>query len=139
MLDAMGTVIPGVCGTALLMIAGYYDQVITSLSNLLTLTDLGNTLVVLAPFTLGLIIGIFLVSKLVNYLFHKHKVTTYCSIIGFAISSTFILLFQAFSKPFVLVELLISVLLFIIGCFIVHTLESNWAKKNPIMNFISMT
>lgn len=129
-LDAVGTVIPGVCGTALLMMVGYYDNVILSLSNLLTLTNLSNTLFVLIPFVLGLVLGIILVSKLITYLFKKHNTTVHCSIIGFAISSTVVLLVKTFVVTFTIYELMVGILLFILGFILSYLLENKLFKSN---------
>lgn len=129
MLDALGTVIPGVCGTALLIMVGYYDKVISSLSNLLTLTNMGENLFVLIPFVIGLILGIILVSKLITYLFKKYNTTVHCSIIGFAISSTIILLVKTFIVPFTMYELFIGILLFIVGFILTYLIENKLFKS----------
>lgn len=122
-LDALGTVVPGVCGTALLMILGYYNIVINSLSNLLNLSNIWNNLFVLIPFCLGMIVGILLISKVINYLFKNYKTETYITIIGFAIVSTIILFIKAISSPHNILRLLISILLCIIGFFVSKCLE----------------
>lgn len=80
-IDAFATVTPGICGTALLMIIGYYDIVITSLGDIFNVTNLENNLFILIPFLIGLLLGIYLISKLINYLFKNHKTKTYYSII----------------------------------------------------------
>lgn len=113
--DAMGTIVPGVCGTALLMILGYYNTVIHSLSDIFNFSNLANNLFVLIPFSIGLVIGAILVSKLVNYLFKNYRIQTYYTIIGFAISSTIILFVNAITSSFTLPQLLISCILFVIG------------------------
>lgn len=114
-LDAMATIIPGICGTALLMILGYYNIVIHSLSDIFNFNNLTNNLFVLIPFGIGLIIGAILVSKLVNYLFKNYRTQTYYTIIGFAISSTIILFVNAITSSFTLPQLFISIMLFIVG------------------------
>lgn len=122
-LDALATVVPGICGTALLMIIGYYDTVIASLGDIFNFSNLSYNLFILVPFVIGLLIGIYLVSKLINYLFQHHKLKTYYSIIGFAITSIVILLIEVFSNTYSMSELLTSFGLFIIGFIIVHFLE----------------
>lgn len=114
-LDAMATIVPGICGTALLMILGYYNIVIHSLSDIFNFNNLAINLFVLIPFGIGLIIGAILVSKLVNYLFKNYRTQTYYTIIGFAISSTIILFINAITSSFTLPQLFISIILFIIG------------------------
>lgn len=122
-LDATATIIPGICGTALLMILGYYDIVITSLGDIFNFNNLNNNLFVLIPFLIGLFIGVILVSKLVNYLFKNYKIQTYYTIIGFAIASTIILFINAITSSYTLFQFLISCILFIIGFLLSYYLE----------------
>lgn len=122
-LDALATIVPGICGTALLMILGYYDTVISSLGSLLDFSNILNNLFVLVPFLIGMIMGVILVSKLINYLFTNYKIETYFAILGFAIMSIIILFVKTITIQFEIIELLISVVLFIIGFIIVTFLE----------------
>lgn len=122
-IDAFATVTPGICGTALLMIIGYYDIVITSLGDIFNVTNLENNLFILIPFLIGLLLGIYLISKLINYLFKNHKTKTYYSIIGFAITSIILLFKDTLSKTYEMQEIIISIVLFIIGFIIVYFLE----------------
>lgn len=114
-LDAVTMILPGVCGTALLMILGYYDVIINSLGDIFNFSNLNNNLFVLIPFSIGMVIGILLVSKAVNYLFKNHKIETYYTIIGFAIMSTIILFIKAITVPYTTMELVVSIILLIVG------------------------
>lgn len=120
-IDALGTIIPGVCGTALLMILGYYNIVISALGDILNLSNLANNLFVLIPFLIGMGIGVLLISKVINYLFRNYKIGTYYTIIGFAIASTIILFVKAISNPYTTFELIISIVFFLIG-YVIATL-----------------
>jgi len=122
-LDAMATIIPGICGTALLMILGYYDTVISSLGDIFNFSNIGHNAFVLLPFVTGLIIGVIVISKFVNYLFKKYKIEAYYTIIGFAIMSIIILFIKAVSVSFEIYELLISIILLIIGFIISRLVE----------------
>lgn len=122
-LDALATIIPGICGTALLMILGYYDTVISSLGNIFDISNISNNLFVLLPFVIGLIIGVIVVSKFVNYLFKNFRIQTYYTIIGFAIMSIIILFIKTIKVSFTIPQLLVSILLFIIGFIIVKLFD----------------
>lgn len=122
-LDAVATIVPGICGTALLMILGYYDIVISSLGDLFNINNMSYNLFVLIPFVIGLIIGAIIIAKVISYLFKHHKIQTYYAIIGFAIMSTIILFVKAITSNFVINELIIGVILFVIGFLIVNLLE----------------
>lgn len=122
-LDITASIIPGICGTALLMIIGYYDVVISALGDLLNISNLVNNLFVLTPFLIGMILGAIIISKIVNYLFKNYKDATYYAIFCFAIASIIILFVKTISISFTTVELLISIALFIIGWIIVKLID----------------
>lgn len=91
-LDAASTIIPGISGSALLMIVGYYEKIITALANLTDFSEFSSCLLILIPFFIGLIIGLVLTSKLITYLFNHHRALTYMFIIVFASYSILVLL-----------------------------------------------
>lgn len=93
-------VIPGISGSLVLMILGYYYQLIQLLNNfissLLSLDweGLSNTLILLVPFGLGMILGVILVSKAIEYLFLHYPALTYSGILGLVIASPFAVLYN---------------------------------------------
>lgn len=122
-LDIAASIIPGICGTALLMILGYYDTVISALGSLLNISNIANNLFILLPFGLGMVIGAFIISKMISYLFKNYKDATYYAIFCFAIASIVILFVKTITTPFNVFRLLISVTLFIIGWIIVKLID----------------
>lgn len=86
-------VIPGVSGSMVLMSLGYYTPVIDHINAFiiaLVTFDFGTVFYcmgILVPFGLGVVLGIFLISKLVEYLLEKHERTTYFAILGLVVSS----------------------------------------------------
>lgn len=122
-IEALGTVVPGISSTALLLIVGTYNTIISSIGNITDLSLIITNLKILIPFTIGLIIGIIIVVRIVNILFSKFEKKTYSFILGILLSSITLLIFQAFSKPFNSVELIIGLFLLIIGIFISNLME----------------
>jgi len=122
-LDITASIIPGICGTALLMILGYYDTVISALGDLLNVNNLAHNAFILLPFVIGMIVGAIIISKLVSYLFDKHRDTTYYAIFCFAIASILILFVKTITIPFTAIELIISICLFILGWIIVRLVD----------------
>lgn len=122
-LDAFATVVPGICGTALLMILGYYNTIITALSDVFNINHIGNNAFILIPFLIGMALGVYLVSMLIDYLFKNHYAKTYYSIFGFAVTSIILLLTKTFNKAYSLNEILISLVFFIVGYVIVTLLD----------------
>lgn len=89
-IDTATMVIPGISGTAVMMILGCYDILLDIFSNVFIIKEIPYLIV----FLLGAISGIFMFSKLMNYLFSKHKVNSYYLIIGFMTSSILVLLYS---------------------------------------------
>lgn len=122
-LDVAASIIPGICGTALLMILGYYSTVIASLGDLLNISNISHNAFVLLPFGIGMIVGAIIISKLVSYLFLKYKDETYYAIFCFAIASILILFIKTVTTPFEMFEIIISIILFIVGWIIVKLVD----------------
>ncbi len=86
-------VIPGVSGSLVLMILGYYFGIITAVKDFMTglkELDFGvmwNNALVLAPFAIGCILGIFFISKLIEWLFNHYSSATFCGILGLIVTS----------------------------------------------------
>lgn len=93
-------VIPGVSGSLVLMILGYYYGIIQSIKNFLEALKIFdmpafiNGFLVLCPFGIGLLLGIFLLAKLITFLFERYGIQTYCAILGLIISSPFAIFYN---------------------------------------------
>lgn len=90
-LEAVGTVVPGVSSTALLMLMGVYSYYLNIISHLFSFSSLIENIYFLIPFSLGMFLGIIVMSLLINYLFHFHKESTFACIFGFSIGSVLLL------------------------------------------------
>ena len=121
--DAFTMVVPGISGTALMMLFGAYDTIIGALSSLTNIYMFFDNFNVLVPFLIGMIIGTVFFVKLIAFLFKKYNDKMYFIIIGLAISSTVILAFQAFNSSYTISEILIGILLFIIGYFLGNKID----------------
>lgn len=78
-------VVPGVSGSMLLLIFGYYNSIFDTVSGLRT--DFGHSILVLALFAVGLIVGFFSIAKLMKLLMKKFPRGTNWAIIGFVVGS----------------------------------------------------
>ncbi len=84
-LTSCALVVPGISGSMLLLIFGYYEPLLNTISALKD-TPL-HALLVLVIFALGLVIGFFVISKIMDYLLSKHRRVTYWAIVGFVFGS----------------------------------------------------
>lgn len=86
-------VIPGVSGSLVLMILGYYFGVINSVKQFvealrtLNLQGMLNQLFILIPFAIGCVLGIFFISKLISYLLKHFASATFIGIFALVASS----------------------------------------------------
>ena len=48
----------------------------------------------LVPFGIGVLLGIFLIAKLITFLFERYGVQTYCAILGLILSSPFAIFYN---------------------------------------------
>lgn len=80
-------VIPGVSGSLVLMLLGYYYPVIGVIKALTKFKNLGENLVIVGIFGVGVLVGIVLISKLIEFLFKKYEVKTYFGVLGFIVAS----------------------------------------------------
>ena len=85
-------VIPGVSGSMIMMLLGYYNPVINAMNDLRG--GDWSSLVILLPYVIGLLVGIVFIAKLMNYLLRKHAAMTFCAIFGLVIGSPVALLMQ---------------------------------------------
>lgn len=119
-------VIPGVSGSAVLMTIGYYKPILDVVKDITNFSNLTNNLMILIPFGIGVVVGILLIAKLLEFLFKNFEVKTYYGVLGFIVASIFAIIYQnlvinsnfIFSVP----SLLIGIILFILGFGIAYKL-----------------
>ena len=85
-------VIPGISGSMILMLLGYYNPVINAMNDLRG--GDWSSLAILLPYVIGLLAGIVFIAKLMNFLLKKHPALTFCAIFGLVIGSPVALLMQ---------------------------------------------
>ena len=86
-------VVPGVSGSMILMIMGYYTPIIGMINQFvdhLAAFDLPGMLSdcgVLVPFGIGVVVGIFAIAKIIEFVFSKWPYVAYWAIIGLIVAS----------------------------------------------------
>lgn len=84
-LASCALVVPGISGSMLMMLFGFYQPLLNTIS--LIRTSPVHALIVLALFALGLVIGFFTIAKLMQYLLKRFPRATYWAIVGFVVGS----------------------------------------------------
>ena len=86
-------VIPGVSGSMILMLMGFYHPVLNAIKDFVTACihlDFNGILTgcgILIPFGLGVVAGVFGIAKLVEIIFEKYPMYAYWAIIGLIVAS----------------------------------------------------
>ena len=78
-------VVPGISGSMLLLIFGYYTPILDTVSALTT--SFGHSVLVLLLFAAGIIVGFFSIAKLMKFLIARFPRATGWAIAGFVIGS----------------------------------------------------
>ena len=122
--SASSMIIPGISGSFMLMLLGYYKPIIDVVSNLTKLNSLWDNLKVLIPFGIGLVVGIVLVAKLIEYLLKKYEIKTYFGVIGFVLASIIAIIVPLFKVEFRVLELIVGIILLTIGSIITYKISN---------------
>lgn len=114
-------VIPGVSGSMMLLLLGYYNPIVSAIKDFVTAFvsfDMQGILKgcgVLAPAGIGIVIGIFAIAKLIEIIFEKFPLQAYWAIIGLIVASPFAVLLMAQLGTITVVSVAVSIVTFAIG------------------------
>ena len=111
-------IIPGVSGSLIMMILGYYTGVVSLIRDFISALknlnwdSLLHCIILILPFAIGCIAGVLLVSKLISWLFKKFESITYCAILGLIFASPFAIFYNMESSTFNAVTIIVGIVLF---------------------------
>ena len=112
-------VIPGVSGSLVLMLLGYYLPIVNTVKDLTHFNNIGHNLLICIPFGIGVVVGIVLIAKLIEWLLKKYEAKTYFGVLGFIIASVIAIPVSVFhevdSMAYTLPEGIIAVILMVVG------------------------
>ena len=96
-------VIPGVSGSMMLMLIGYYNPILSQINSFIdhlldfNIEGILDGCLVLVPFGIGVVAGIFAIAKVIEIIFEKFPEYAYWAIIGLIVASPIaILLMNSF-------------------------------------------
>lgn len=114
-------IIPGVSGSMVLLILGYYEPIIQQITAFCTavitldMAGILHGIAILLPFGIGVLIGILGIAKIIEIIFEKYPVYAYCAIIGLIAASPIAILVCSNFVGFSVSVLLISIVTFAAG------------------------
>jgi putative membrane protein len=129
--------IPGVSGSMVLMLLGYYRPVLASLNDFENGVFGGNfglaaqQLLILIPFGIGVLLGIYLVAKLIDICIRRWPTYSYCAVLGLVTASPIALLLRTDMSGVTVVTILVSIVTFAIGFAVAAWLAKGSAEETP--------
>lgn len=114
-------VIPGVSGSMMLLLMGYYNPIVATIKNFVTALasfDVNGILQscgVLVPMGLGIVVGIFAIAKLIEVIFEKFPMQAYWAIIGLIVASPFAIFLLGEIGSITVMSVAVSVVTFAVG------------------------
>jgi putative membrane protein len=121
-------IIPGVSGSLVMMILGFYGIIISNISQVIVAMfsfEWGGILHgmgVLLPFLLGVVVGIGLVAKMIEFLFEKVPVFTYFAIFGLVFGSPISITYKVGVPALSVVNVIVTLITLAIGFMITYLL-----------------
>lgn len=120
-IESFTMIVPGISGTAIFLILGYYEFIMELFSSIFTLMSKETLMIIL--FFFSFLISSYFISIWINLMLSKYEKITYAMILGFGYSSVFLLLKDAIGKitnPF---QIIFSFILMFIGFIISKKFE----------------
>ncbi len=117
-------VIPGVSGSMVLLLMGYYNPILSEINNFmraLTSFDVNGMLHgigVLLPFGIGVIVGIFAIAKLIEIIFNKFPLYAYWAIIGLIVASPIAIIAMGTFPALTVVNVATGIVALVVGTFV---------------------
>lgn len=114
-------IIPGVSGSMMLLVLGYYNPIISTIKDFITALvsfDVQGILQgcgVLVPAGLGMVFGVFAIAKVIEILFAKFPTQSYWAIIGLIVASPIAVILSVGITSVGIFSILVSIITFIVG------------------------
>lgn len=114
-------VIPGVSGSMMLLLMGYYNPIVAAIKNFVTALaafDIDGILQgcgILVPMGLGIVVGVILIAKIIEFIFEKFPLQAYWAIIGLIVASPFAIFLLGDVGTITVAGVLVSVITFGVG------------------------
>lgn len=114
-------VIPGVSGSMMLLVLGYYNPIVSTIKELVeallsfNISEILRCCGILVPAGLGMVVGIFAIAKVIEIIFEKFPLHAYWAIIGLIVASPFAILMVSELGVISVISVITSLVTFAIG------------------------
>lgn len=114
-------VIPGVSGSMILLVIGYYNPIVATIKEFVealvsfNMPEILRCCGILSPMGIGIIVGIFVIAKIIEIIFEKFPLQAFWAIIGLIVASPFAILMVSEIGVITVLAVLTSLVTFAIG------------------------
>lgn len=114
-------VIPGVSGSMMMLLLGYYNPIVAAIKNFVTALasfDMAGILEgcgILVPMGLGIVVGIFAIAKVIEIIFEKFPTQAFWAIIGLIVASPIAIFLLGDVGAITVIGILTSIVTFAVG------------------------
>ena len=114
-IEVFTSIIPGISGTAIMMIIGIYDMVLMIVGRIYDFSYVISNINIYISYGFGIIISFILGTLLINYLLKKKKRLMEIMISSFSIYSILMMGVMTFSKRASVIEIILGIMLMVVG------------------------
>lgn len=114
-------IIPGVSGSMVLMIMGYYTTIIETITLFIKsvlsfdINGIMQGVIILFPFGIGVLVGIGVIAKLIELVFAKAPNYAYCAILGLVIASPIAIILMSDLSRYNVLSIVTGCVTFVLG------------------------
>ena len=117
-IEIVASIVPGISGTALLMVMGIYDIVMEMISNIFDVNYVINNINLYISYGVGMGVSFILTVTLINYLIQRYRNITYTVILGLCVSAIIFLIIMAFGEKIGIIEFILGMMSMMVGLLI---------------------
>lgn len=133
----IGNIVPGLSGSAFLIIFNLYEKCIEAISNIFK--DFKKSIIFLFPIGLGILVGTYIFSNIIFFFINKFPMGTYIIFTGFILGTFPHLFYKATKKGYKPSYLIPFFITFSIGLFLLFVKNNNINNINiNNINFLSL-
>ena len=99
-ISAAAMVVPGVSGSMILMMLGYYNFIMSTIKNTVStvvhfeMNDLFSNVLIMIPFGIGVLLGIIVISKIIAFALKRWPNASIWGILGLVVASPFAIIIK---------------------------------------------
>lgn len=108
-------ILPGISGSFMLMLFGYYTPIVNAISDLSKLNNVLHNLIILGFLGMGILLGIFASAKAIEALLKKYEIKTYYGILGFVVASIISIFITSISNTINAIQIIVGIIFMILG------------------------